>query len=96
MVRFEREQSAVHKGGGGFRARCLASPERYALRSGPYPTGVDLEFFAGASRYQSMPTVRRTLSHTGSMDWAANVDGAKASSWRRWGRVFAPNGPMPG
>jgi polysaccharide biosynthesis protein PslH len=91
MLRFEREQlqrftavvavserDAVH-----FR-------KQYGLRSvETIPTGVDLDYFAWQEPPSLAPGVAPQVVFTGSMDWAANVDGMTHFLADVWPRVLA-------
>jgi len=64
--------------------------ESYGLPAvSPIPTGVDLDFFAW--REPSGPATDRppTVVFTGSMDWAANIDGVKYFLSEVWPRLKA-------
>jgi glycosyltransferase involved in cell wall biosynthesis len=68
----------------------LAFQNEYSVSSArAIPTGVDLEFFA----YQRPPAIDATypptVVFTGSMDWAANIDGVQFFLKEVWPRVLA-------
>ena len=53
------------------------------------PTGVDLDFFAWREPADPTPEAAPTVVFTGSMDWAANVDGVRFFLDEVWPRVLA-------
>jgi glycosyltransferase involved in cell wall biosynthesis len=68
----------------------LAFEKEYGVKGArAIPTGVDLDFFA----YQPSPAVSATrpptVVFTGSMDWAANIDGVQFFLKEVWPRVLA-------
>jgi glycosyltransferase involved in cell wall biosynthesis len=64
--------------------------EHYAVRSVEViPTGVDLDFFDWRAPPAPRPDAAPTVVFTGSMDWAANVDGIQYFLDAVWPRVLA-------
>ena len=55
----------------------------------PIPTGVDLNFFAYDDPSTPAPSTPPTVVFTGSMDWAANIDGVQFFLAKVWPRVLA-------
>lgn len=91
MSRYERE--VLH----GF-TRVVAVSERdaaqfrklYALEGvDSIPTGVDLDFFAWQEPVDPSPLQPPNVVFTGSMDWAANVDGVRFFLEEVWPQVLA-------
>jgi len=59
------------------------------LNAVPIPTGVDLDFFAWAGPPTSTSATPPIAVFTGSMDWAANIDGVRYFLDRVWPLVAA-------
>jgi glycosyltransferase involved in cell wall biosynthesis len=53
------------------------------------PTGVDLDYFSWKPRAAAAPGVAPTVAFTGSMDWAANIEGVGWFIREVWPRVLA-------
>ncbi len=63
--------------------------QHYGVRGAEaIPTGVDLEFFGWQAPPSSTTDHTPTVVFTGSMDWAANIDGVKWFLERVWPRVL--------
>ena len=63
--------------------------DHYALESvAVIPTGVDLDFFAWRPPLPAAPDSPPGVVFTGSMDWAANVDGVRSFVDEVWPRVL--------
>ena len=55
----------------------------------PIPTGVDLDFFHWSPAPEISELVVPTVVFTGSMDWAANIDGIRFFLQQVWPRILA-------
>ena len=91
MARFEREALgkfttvvAVSERDAGFFTQTYAIADSQAI-----PTGVDLDFFAWSEPLSNDAAVQPTVVFTGSMDWAANIDGVQFFLKEVWPMVLS-------
>ena len=91
MLRFEREELrrfdavvAVSERDATFFKDSYGVAESFAI-----PTGVDLEFFGFQPPPQAAAAAPPTVVFTGSMDWAANIDGIQFFLGQVWPLVLA-------
>lgn len=91
MARYEREALskfttviAVSERDAGFFAQTYAIADSQAI-----PTGVDLEFFAWSAPLPNDSATQPTVVFTGSMDWAANIDGVQFFLKEVWPMVLS-------